>query len=123
MEVLLDEILQDLKLQLDISSEQEVALLSSKIKNAIREVKRARNYPKYYTDAQIAEDLEDRKMNYNAYPNMEDYYSNIINLALYDYSQIGGEGELSHSDSGTSRTWKDRKECFNGISTICQYGG
>ena len=53
MEVLLDEILQDLKLQLDISSEQEVALLSSKIKNAIREVKRARNYPKYYTDSQI----------------------------------------------------------------------
>ena len=64
MEVLLDEILQDLKLQLDISSEQEVALLSSKIKNAIREVKRARNYPKYYTDSQIAEDLED-------------YYSNV----------------------------------------------
>ena len=110
MEVLFDEILQDLKIQLDISSEQEVALLSSKIKNAIREVKRARNYPKYYTDSQIAEDLED-------------YYSNILSLALYDYNQIGGEGELSHSDSGTSRTWKDRKECFNGISTICQYGG
>lgn len=109
MEVLLDEILQDLKLQLDISSEQEVALLSSKIKNAIREVKRARNYPKYYTDSQIAEDLED-------------YYSNILSLALYDYNQIGAEGETGHSDSGTSRTWKDRKECFNGISTICQYG-
>ena len=110
MEVLFDEILQDLKIQLDISSEHEVALLSSKIKNAIREVRHARNYPKYYTDVQIAED-------------MEDYYSNIISLALYDYNQIGGEGELSHSDSGTSRTWKDRKECFNGISTICQYGG
>ena len=37
MEVLFDEILQDLKIQLDISSEHEVALLSSKIKNAIRE--------------------------------------------------------------------------------------
>ena len=110
MEVLLDEILQDLKLQLDISSEQEVALLSSKIKNAIREVRHARNYPKYYTDSQIAEDLED-------------YYSNILSLALYDYNQIGAEGETGHSDSGTSRTWKDRKECFNGISTICQYGG
>ena len=110
MEVLFDEILQDLKIQLDISSDYEVALLSSKIKNAIREIKRARNYPKYYTDAQVAADLED-------------YYSNIVTLALYDYNQAGGEGEISHSDSGTSRTWKDRKECVNGISTMCQYGG
>ena len=59
MEVLFDEIFQDLKIQLDISSDDEVALLSSTIKNAIREVKRARNYPKYYTDAQVAEDMGD----------------------------------------------------------------
>lgn len=110
MEVLLDEILQDLKIQLEIHGESEMALLTTKVKNAFREVKRERNYPKYYTDEQIAED-------------MEDYYSNIISLALYDYSQIGGEGETSHSDSGTSRTWKDRKECLAGIVPIVDLGG
>ena len=108
METLFDEIFNDLKEQI----EEEISdkMIASKLKNAIREVKRARNYPEDYTQSMIEED-------------MEAYYSNILSLALYDINQIGGEGEKSHSDSGTSRTWKDRKECFDGISSIVSYGG
>ena len=54
------------------------------------------------TDEMIEEDL-DR------------YYSNIRAIALYDYNQIGVEGQQSHNEGGVSRTWVDRKSLFNGI--------
>lgn len=102
MSALSEEILSDLITELDVKDNDEIAKLSIKVKNAEREVKKARNYPNNYTDSMIEEDLES-------------YYSNIKELALYDYNQIGAEGEKSHSENGTSRTWKDRKECLNGV--------
>lgn len=102
MEALRDEISTDLITELGIKDNAEISALNIKVKNAIREVKRARNYPSHYTDEMISNDLEN-------------YYSNIKDIALYDYNQIGAEGETAHSENGTSRTWKDRKECFNGI--------
>lgn len=83
-------------------TEIDTAKLSSKLNNAIREVKLAVNYPSHYTDEQIASDLEQ-------------YYGNIHDLTLYDYNQIGAEGEISHNENGTNRTWKSRRECFTGI--------
>lgn len=102
MEALQNEISTDLIIELGIKDNAEISALNIKVKNAIREVKRARNYPNHYTQEMINKDLEN-------------YYSNIKEIALYDYNQIGAEGETSHSENGTSRTWKDRKECFNGI--------
>ena len=107
MEALLDEILTDLQTELGITDDEEISTLASKIKNAAREIKRARNYPASYNEKMICKD-------------MDKYYSNIKDLALYDYNQIGAEGEVSHSENGTSRTWKDRKECFNGIYPFVQ---
>lgn len=102
MEALRNEISTDLITELGIKDNAEISALNIKVKNAIREVKRARNYPSYYTDEMISKDIEN-------------YYSNIKEIALYDYNQIGAEGQTSHSENGTSRAWKDRKECFNGI--------
>lgn len=102
MGALSDEILSDLTTELGLKDNDEIAVLSIKVKNAVREVKKARNYPNNYTESMIDEDLEN-------------YYSNIKDLALYDYNQVGAEGEVSHSENGTSRTWKDRKECLNGV--------
>lgn len=102
MEALRNEISTDLITELGIKDNAEISALNVKVKNAIREVKRARNYPSHYTNEMISND-------------MENYYSNIKDIALYDYNQIGAEGQTSHSENGTSRTWKDRKECFNGI--------
>lgn len=78
------------------------SLIIPKIKEAIREVRRARNYPKYYSESAIVEDLED-------------YYSNIRNIALFDYNKIGGEFEESHSENSVSRSWEDRNKLFAGI--------
>ena len=86
--------------------EQDVAILSSKIKNALREVRVKRNYPEYFTDVQIAKDLEK-------------HYSNIRELALYDFNQFGVEGQVSHGENGTNRTWKNRNDCFIGVFAYC----
>ena len=98
-----EEVFSDLSAELSISDENfNETLLLSKVRNAMREVKRARNYPKSYTDSQIEAD-------------MYDYFSNIRNIALYDYNQIGADFEESHSENSVSRSWKDRDKLFCGI--------
>lgn len=97
-----EELLADLTLELEDSDNFEPKALLQKVINAIREVKTARNYPSHYSDIQIERDL------YR-------YYSNIRNLALYDYNQIGAEFETSHGENSTSRSWTERKNMFNGI--------
>lgn len=106
MDGLVDEIYDDLVKELDISEEADLSMILRKIKNAYREVKVIRNYPDSYTDATIEKD-------------MMKYYSNIHNLALYDYNQIGAEGELSHSDNTGSRSWANRNTCLEGVVAIC----
>lgn len=105
MEELMNEILEDLKVELSLIKESEINILSSKVKNAVREIRRDRDYPTAYTDEMIASDLEI-------------YYSNIRELALYDFNQAGAEGQTSHSENGTSRVWKSRLECKAGIVAI-----
>lgn len=97
------EIFADLSAELSVSDKNfSETLLLSKVRNAMREVKRARNYPKSYTDSQIETD-------------MYDYFSNIRNIALYDYNLIGAEGQSSIGENGTNRVFVDRNSLFNGI--------
>lgn len=97
------EIFADLSAELSVSDDKfNEILLLSKVRNAIREVKRARNYPKSYSNSQIEQD-------------MYDYFSNIRNIALYDYNLIGAEGQQSSNENGTSRSYVDRDKLFCGI--------
>jgi len=94
------------ELSADIESEPPTeALLLPKVKNAIREVKLHRRYPKFYSDEMIFEDLSD-------------FYSLIRQIVVYDYNQIGSEGESSHSEKNISRTYRDRERLFYGITPI-----
>lgn len=103
------EILQDLTTELEESdSNFNSTLLLSKIKNALREVKRVRKYPTYYTDKQIETD-------------MYEYYSNIRNLALYDYNQIGIEFQNNSVENGISRGFVDRNSLFSGIIPLSKF--
>ena len=95
------------ELEETITDKVNSEVLASKVRNAIREVKRARKYPKHYTDEMISEDLEN-------------YISNIEGLALYDYNQVGAEGESTHNEGGVNRTWKSRNTNFNGIVPIAK---
>lgn len=116
MDALQKEILVDLGTELSLldletneaknGKEDDVACLSSKIKNAVREVKGKRNYPEHFTETQILKDLEK-------------HYFNIRELALYDYNQFGAEGQTSHNENGTNRTWKNRNDCLIGVFAYC----
>ena len=103
MDELLKEILEDL--QKEITDDLNADILSSKLKNAYMEVKDARGYPDDYKEAAVEKD-------------MKRYYSTIRNLALYDYNQVGAEGQASHSENGTSRTWRDRNEYLKRVTPI-----
>lgn len=106
MESLIEEILKDLMAELDLEDGSDSRILCSKIRNAYREVKRTRNYQPGHTQEFIDRD-------------MGNFYSNIRNLALYDYNQVGAEFQSNHTENGYNRTWIDRKECLNGIVAFC----
>ena len=105
-----NDLLEDLKSELSVTDPKfKPELIIPKIKGAIREVKRARNYPKHYTESAIVEDLEN-------------YYSNIRNIALFDYNLIGGEFQSNSSENGTSRSFVDRNSLFAGIIPLSRTG-
>lgn len=103
-----NELIEDLTAELQITDELfNASLLEIKVKNAIKEVKRARNYPSHYTEQMIDDD-------------MERFYSQIRNIALYDYEQIGAENETSHSENNISRSFIDRDKLFAGILPLAK---
>ena len=99
---IMNEVFEELHSELDIDNPDDENKLLNKVKNAVREVRNRRNYPSHFTENDIQEDLEM-------------LYSNIYSLALYDYNQIGVEGQTSHSENGETRTWKDREDCLRGV--------
>lgn len=104
LEELQEEIVSDLTTELQGDDDFNASILAVKVKNAIKEIKSARMYPNSYTEEKIIKDLSDN------------YYSSIINLARYDYNQVGVEGQSAHSEGDTNRTWVDRNSLFNGIA-------
>ena len=98
-----EELVEDLTAELKNDPNFNVAILKSKVKGAVRDVIRCRNYgATSYTEERIAADLEN-------------YYSVIKNIALYDYNQSGAEGQISHDENGISRSWVSRDSLFNGV--------
>lgn len=80
--------------------------LNSLVESATEDVRRARWYPKTWTDDEVKADLES-------------YEGTIVDLAFYDYVTEGGEYEESHSENSVSRTFIDRKSLLNGVPVIC----
>lgn len=104
---MLAEILAELKIELGVTETADIDLLTSKISGAIREIKLARKY-KSKTDEYIATD-------------MLNFYSNIKNLASYDYCLIGAEFQKAHNENGTNRTYANRSDCFTGVLPIANF--
>lgn len=97
------EIIEDLKSELSIDDPMfNEQILMHKVRNAIREVRMKRNYvATSFSDDEIKADLEN-------------YYSTIRNLALYDYNQTGMEFQTSSTENYT-RTYMNRDEIFKGV--------
>ena len=102
------ELIDDLTAELQITDKLfNASLLEIKVRNAIKEVKRVRNYPSHYTEQMIDDD-------------MKRFYSQIRNIALYDYEQVGAENETSHSENNIGRVFVDRDKLFAGVLSLAK---
>ena len=78
--------------------------LNAKVKLAILDVMGKREYGNsHYTDDKILDELGVR------------YYSTITRLALYDYNQIGAEGQSQHSENSINRSWTERDKILSDV--------
>lgn len=102
-----NEILESLKITLGVTEASDIAILTEILNDAISEIKEARKYPSDMVASKIEED-------------MLKYISNIKKLTKYDYNQVGVEYQESHNENGISRTYMDRRKCFDGIIPYCR---
>lgn len=78
-------------------------VLAIKVKAVIRELLNIRNYElSGMTDEEIEADINR-------------YYTQCMNVARYDYNQIGAEGEDTHNENGISRKFVDRSTLWRGV--------
>lgn len=100
------ELITDIQTELADEEAFNANILAIKVRNAIRDVKMRRNYrATSYTEEQIIDDL------YN-------YYSTIYNLAIYDYNQVGMNGQESHNENSISRKWVSRDDILKGVHSF-----
>jgi hypothetical protein len=108
MEELIASIIADLTTELSVTDANfNSDLLSAKVRSATREVKDTRKYPSSYTQAMIDED-------------MNQFYSSIRDIALYDYNTVGAEFQTSHNENSVSRTWVDRNKLFDRVLPLAR---
>ena len=96
------EIVDELTTELSDDDAFNEDILVIKVKNAVREVKRKRNYPANYTADMIEADLEN-------------YYDVIHDLALYEYNKSGAEGQSLHSEDDVQRSWVSKDDLLKGV--------
>lgn len=102
--VLQQTITSELTAQLNSEQSFNAVALSAKVKLAILDVMGRREYGNsHYTDKQILDELGVR------------YYPTITRLALYDYNQIGAEGQTQHSENSINRSWTERDKILSDV--------
>ena len=78
-------------------------VLAIKVKAVVRELLNIRQYEHSgMTDAEIEADINR-------------YYTQCMNVARYDYNQLGAEGEATHNENGISRSYIDRGKLWSGV--------
>lgn len=78
-------------------------VLAVKVKAVVRELLNIRNYEHSgMTDWEIEQDINR-------------YYTQCMNVARYDYNQLGAEGEDSHTENGISRKYIERGKLWSGV--------
>lgn len=78
-------------------------VLAVKVRAVVRELLSIRNYElSGMTDEEVEADIER-------------YYTQCMNVARYDYNQLGAEGEDTHSENGISRKYVDRGKLWAGV--------
>jgi hypothetical protein len=98
----INEILNSLKITLEITEESEIAILTEILNDVISEVKTRRRYPASMTTEQIDADLQK--------------YSWVIKkVASGRYDKLGASSEDGHSENGVNRTFTEEAKLLDGI--------
>ena len=101
-------IIESLTVELENDPDFSDDILEEKVTNAVEEVKRARRYKSAgYSDEQIEADIID-------------FQSNIRDISLYDYNQIGVDFQSSDTENGKTRSFINRRQLFNGIIPLAK---
>ena len=100
-------IIAELTTELAGETDFDADILTAKVNNATREVQTARNYPSTYTAAQIENDTVR-------------FFSQIKAISLFDYNQVGSEGQTQYSADGTSIHYLDRNKLFYGVIPLAR---
>lgn len=101
---LITEITEDLTTELQNEPTFDADILACKVKNATREIIRRRNI----AASGLTEDAD-------KLADIEQFAVNIHNVALYDYNQVGIEGQTSSTEASTTRTYVNRESLFFGV--------
>lgn len=105
---LADELLADLGAELALTDpDYNSAILSTKINIAIKKVTNARNYPSSYSAEKIQADLER-------------YYTQIRDIALYMYNNVGVDFDKSYTSNKMTREVVDESDLYRGINKIAR---
>lgn len=98
-----ESITEGLTVELESDPDFSDEILEEKVNNAVNEVILARRYKMAkYSDEQIEADIEN-------------YRSNIRDIALYDYNQSGMDFQSNHQENGINRSYTSRHRLFYGI--------
>lgn len=104
-----DEIIAELTVELKNQPTFDAEILAIKVRDAYRKVRSRKCYENTsYTEEQIEKHL------------YENHYQDIKDIALYNFNMIGAEFQKSHSENGTSRTWRTEDEI---LGNICAFVG
>ena len=97
------------ELLIDVApKESDEPILLNKVNQAYREVYQKRHYPHNVDGAFATVD-------------MERFFSNIYNLALYDYNMRGAEGQSRIAENGEERTFIKRESLLIGVIPFAYY--
>jgi len=95
-----------LKLEMSKEPTYDADVVASKVSAVVRELLQRRRYKKAgMLDWAVQDDIEN-------------YYTQVLNVARYDFNTIGAEGEDRHTENGVDRTFTECGRLWAGVVPI-----
>ena len=89
--------------EITVTADAKTAVIIQQIvSKAVADCTRRRGYPSAYTEEMIAADIVQ-------------FESVAVDLSIYDYNKMGAEGESSHNENGTYRSYDTRQSVLRQI--------
>lgn len=95
-----------LALEMSKDPTYDADVVASKVSAVVRELMQRRRYNK------------SGMSNFAIEADLENYYTQALNVARYDFNTIGAEGEDRHTENGIDRTFTERGKLWAGVVPI-----